>query len=352
MKLKELAKKLNCELDGDGEIEISGVAGIEEAEAHQITFISNPKYMRLAKESRAGAIIVGRDAPKLAAATLVSENPYLAFAKSIELFYAPPPVIHGIHPTAFVAETAQVGDDCSIGANVVIGDHAKLGERAVLYPNVTIYPNAQVGDDFLAHSNSVVREHCVLGDRVILQNGAIVGADGFGFAPDGSGSYYKIVQSGIVVIEDDVEVGANTCIDRATVGETRVKQGTKLDNLVQIGHGSEVGQHSVLAAQVGLAGTSKVGSHVMLAGQVGVAGHLSIGDGVIATAQTGIARSVEKGAKISGTPEMDSSLWKKIYILMFQFPELVKEIKKLRKEVEKLKVGQKSKSLHTGPEHR
>ena len=337
MKLKEIAEKLDCALRGDPEVEILGVAGIQEAGSTDLTFVSNPKYARKAKDSNAGAIILGPDALPSGIPTLISPNPYLTFAKAVELFYAPPIPIPGLHPTASVAETAVLGEDYSIGANVVVGDHVRIGDRAVLYPNVTIYPHVQIGDDFTAHSNSVVREHTSIGDRVILQNGAIVAADGFGFAPRKDRSYYKIVQSGVVVLEDDVEVGANSCIDRATVGETRIGRGTKLDNLVQIGHGSRVGEDSVLAAQAGLAGSSDIGNRVMLAGQVGVAGHLRIGDDAIATAQTGIARSVKDGARISGTPEMESGLWKKNYILMHNLPDLVKEVRQLRKELEALK---------------
>jgi len=337
MKLKEIAEKLDCDLRGAPEVEILGVAGIQEAGSTDLTFVSNPKYARKAKDSNAGAIILGPDAPASEIPTLISPNPYLTFAKAVELFYAPPVPIPGIHPTASVAETVVLGEDYSIGANVVVGDHVSIGDRTVLYPNVTIYPHVQIGDDFTAHSNSVVREHTSIGNRVILQNGAIVAADGFGFAPREDRSYYKIVQSGVVVLEDDVEVGANACIDRATVGETRIGRGTKLDNLVQIGHGSRVGEDSVLAAQAGLAGSSDIGDRVMLAGQVGVAGHLRIGDDVIATAQTGIARTVKDGSKISGTPEMESGLWKKNYILMHNLQGLVKEVKQLRKDLETLK---------------
>jgi len=338
---------LGCELRGDPGIEISGVAGIEDAGPNELTFVSNPKYFTKIKGSRAGAMILGPDSGEAPCAVLVSENPYLSFALAIELFYSPPAPLPGIHPTAFISDSAVLGDGCSIGANVVIGEGVKLGNKALLYPNVTIYPYAQIGDDFIAHSNSVVREYCRIGNRVILQNGAVVGADGFGFAPRKDKSYYKIVQSGIVVLEDDVELGANTCIDRATVGETRIGKGTKVDNLVQVGHGSRVGRHNVLAAQVGLAGSTRVENHVMLAGQVGAAGHLTIEDGVIATAQTGIARSVRKGSIISGTPEMESGLWKKNYLLMHRFPELVKTVKQLRKEIDELKKG----PVDPGPSH-
>lgn len=337
MKLGEIARRLECELRGPEDLEITGVAPIQEAGESELTFVANPKYYRQLATTRAAAVIVGADAPAGERPTLVSKNPYLAFAKAIELFYEPPRPIPGIHPTAVVADTAVIGEDASIGAYAVIGDHVRIGKRAVIHPHVTIYPYAEIGDDFVAHSYACVREYCRLGDRVVLQNGAVVGADGFGFAPREDGSYYKIVQAGIVVLEDDVELGAHACVDRATVGETRIGRGTKIDNLVQVGHGCRLGEHNVLAAQVGLAGSTRVGNHVMLAGQVGAAGHLTIGDRVIATAQTGIARDVPPGARISGTPEMDSNLWKKNYLLMHEFPELVKTVKRLVKEVAELR---------------
>ncbi|HOM98640.1 MAG TPA: UDP-3-O-(3-hydroxymyristoyl)glucosamine N-acyltransferase [Acidobacteriota bacterium] len=337
MKLGDIARTLQCELRGPEDLEITGVAPIQEAVETELTFVANPKYYPQLSSTRAAAVILGKDAPPCDRPTLVSSNPYLAFAKAVELFYRPPRPVPGIHPTAVIADTAVIGENPSIGANVVIGDHVRIGARAVIHPNVTIYPCAEIGDDFVAHSDACVREYCRLGDRVILQNGAVVGADGFGFAPQEDGSFYKIVQAGIVILEDDVELGAHACVDRATVGETRIGRGTKIDNLVQIGHGSRVGEHNVLAAQVGLAGSTRVGNHVMLAGQVGAAGHLSIGDRVVATAQTGIARDVPEGARISGTPEMDSALWKKNYILMHEFPQLVKTIKRLEKEVARLR---------------
>jgi UDP-3-O-[3-hydroxymyristoyl] glucosamine N-acyltransferase len=337
MKLGEIARLLNCELRGSEDLEITGAAGIEEAQGDEITFVSNPKYLPKVESTRAGAIILSGDAPSTSTATLISDNPYLSFARAIELFYQPPEPTPGIHPTATVAESATLGENYSIGANVVIGDSVKLGDNAILYPNVVLYPHAHIGKDFIAHANSVVREHCQIGHRVILQNGSVVGADGFGFAPQADLSYYKMAQSGIAVLEDDVEVGANACVDRATVGETRIGKGTKIDNLVQVGHGCRIGQHTILAAQVGVAGSTRIGDHVTFAGQVGVAGHLTIGDRVAATAQTGIARSVEARRTISGSPEMDSALWKRNYLLMQEFPELVRTVKRLQREVTELK---------------
>lgn len=337
MKLGQIAAELGCELRGSPDVEINGVAGIEDAVEDELTFISNPKYLSKLHSTRAGAILLSPDAPPVSLPTLISENPYLLFARAIELFYQPPAPVPGIHPTASIAEDAVLGENYSIGANVVISEGVRIGDNAVLHANVTIYPHAEIGDDFLAHSQVVVREHCRIGDRVILQNGAVIGADGFGFAPRQDGTFYKIIQSGIVVLEDDVEVGAHSCIDRATVGETRIGKGTKIDNLVQVGHGSTVGEHTLLAAQAGLAGSTRVGNFVKLAGQVGAAGHLRIGDRVIATAQTGIARDVEDGHVISGTPEMNSSLWKRIYVLLHEPPDLYRTVKRLQREVDTLK---------------
>lgn len=342
MKLAKIAERLGVELRGGGSVEIDGAAGIQEAGTSEITFVSNPKYIAQIENCRAGAIILSPSAPETPIPTLLTSNPYLAFARALELFYVPPETIPGIHPTATVAETARLGADHSIGANVVIGDQVVLGDRAIVHPQVVIYPGAVIGSDFTAHSHAVVREFCRVGDRVTLQNGAVIGADGFGFAPRDDGGYYKIVQSGIVVLEDDVEIGAQAAVDRATVGETRIKNGAKIDNLVQIGHGSTVGPDSILAAQVGLAGSTRVGRNVTLAGQVGAAGHLVIEDNVQATAQTGIARSVKQGRTISGTPEMDSVLWKKNYLLMQRFPEMNRRLRKLEKRVSQLQAGRKA----------
>ncbi len=336
MKLAAIAQHLDCELDGDGDVEIRGAAGIEDAGPHEITFLSNPKYVAKISSCRAGAIILSPESAPTDIPRLLAANPYLSFAKAIELFYRPPKPIPGIHPAATIAETAQLGDDYSIGANVVIGEGVVLGKGAVVHPNVIIYPQARIGDDFVAHSHVVVREYCQIGNGVILQNGAIIGADGFGFAPRGDGSHHKILQAGIVVLEDNVEIGAHTCIDRATVGETRIGASTKIDNLVQIGHGSQVGADTFLAAQVGLAGTTRVGNRVMLAGQVGVSGHLTIEDDVIATGQTGIGHDVKAGSRVSGSPEMDSGLWRRNTVLLRRLPDLARSIRSLEKKLREL----------------
>src|SRR5437660_10399293 len=254
MKLLEIADRLGCRLAGDGELEISGVAGMEHAAPGHLTFLANPAYAPKVSRTKASAILVAEPIRDLPIASVVSANPYLDFARALELFYQPPRPAPGIHPLASIAATACVGDNPSIGPFAVVGERVTLGRNAVLHPHVVIYEGACVGDDFLAHSHAVVREYCRIGHRVILQNGAVIGGDGFGFAKRADGTHYKIVQSGVTVIEDDVEVQALTGIDRATVGETRVKRGAKIDSLVQVGHASVVGEDNIICAQAGLAG--------------------------------------------------------------------------------------------------
>ncbi len=328
MQLAELARLLNARLDGSPETEITGVAGIEEAGASHITFVANPKYSALARTTQAGAVLVTEDFPAISAATLRTSNPYLAFAHAIEIFYQPPEYAVGIHPTAVIDPTAKLGRDCHVGAYVVIERDVEIGDNAVLLPHVVIYPDVRIGSNFFAHAHAVVREGCQLGDDVILQNGAIVGADGFGFAKDGEGRWHKIPQSGPAVLEDKVEVQANACIDRASVGETRIAQGAKIDNLVQVGHGSTVGENTLLCAQVGLAGSSHLGRNVILAGQAAVAGHCSIGDGAILTAQSAVSHDVPPGKVMSGSPGIDNRLWLRCVAAYSRLPEIVKLIRK------------------------
>jgi UDP-3-O-[3-hydroxymyristoyl] glucosamine N-acyltransferase len=332
MKLAQIASSLGVRLEnGAPDTEITGVAGIEEAGPGQITFVANPKYASAARSTRASAVIVSEDFAAISTAMLRSKNPYLTFARALELFYQPPRYEPGIHPTAVIHPTAKVGAGAHIGAYVVIEENARIGNNAVLLPHVIIYPNAQIGDNFFAHAHAVVREHCRLGDNVILQNGVIIGADGFGFAKDDSGDWHKLVQSGPTILEDEVEVQANACIDRASVGETRLGRGTKVDNLVQVGHGSRVGEKTLLCAQVGLAGSTEVGDNVILAGQVGVAGHCKIGDGAIATAQSGIPNDVAPGAVVSGYPAIDNKLWLRCSAVFNKLPQMAKALRGMKK---------------------
>lgn len=337
MKLSEIARRLGCQLDGDGEIEIAGVAGINEAQAGQLTFLANRKYAPAVKTTRASAIVVAKDAGPQPLAALRSDNPYLDFARAIELFYRPPKYAPGIHPTAVISTRAKIGEGAHIGPYCFVEDDVEIGRNAVLHSFVAIYRGARIGDDFFAHSHSVVREFCRLGDRVILQNGVVVGSDGFGFAKQADGRWFKMRQLGNSVIEDDVEIQAGSCVDRATIGETRIRRGAKLDNLVQVGHASTVGEDTLLCGQVGLAGSTVVGNRCILAGQVGVAGHLEIGEGAILTAQSGVPGDVPAGKLFSGYPAMDNKQWLKCVAAFHHLPELVRTVRELKSELEKLR---------------
>jgi UDP-3-O-[3-hydroxymyristoyl] glucosamine N-acyltransferase len=328
MKLAQIATTLNVSLEnGSPDTEITGVAGIEEATNGQITFVANPKYAAAARSTQASAVIVAEDFPAIPRAMLRSKNPYFTFAKALELFYQPPQYAPEVHPTAIIHPSAKIGGNAHIGPYVVINEDVEFGDNAVLLAHVVIYRGVKIGDNFFAHAHAVVREHCRVGHNVVLQNGVVIGADGFGFAKDDSGRWHKIVQSGPAVVEDDVEVQANACIDRASVGETHVSRGTKIDNLVQVGHGSRVGENALLCAQVGLAGSTEIGKNVILAGQVGVAGHCKIGDGAIATAQSGIPNDVPAGAVVSGYPAIDNKLWLRCSALFNKLPEIAKALR-------------------------
>jgi UDP-3-O-[3-hydroxymyristoyl] glucosamine N-acyltransferase len=292
--------------------------------------------VRKIRDSNAAAILVAEPLADAPMACLVSPNPYLDFARALAFFYQPPQPKPGIHPTAVIAATARIGDRASIGAYVVVGEHVSVGRAAVLHPHVVIYEGAQIGDDFVAHSHAVVREYCQVGHRVILQNGVVIGGDGFGFAKRGDGTHYKIVQSGVTVIEDDVEIQSLTSVDRATVGETRVRRGAKVDSLVQIGHACEVGEDNILCAQVGLAGSTILKKNVLLAGQAGVSGHLTIHDNAVIYAQSGVGGDVDTGAIISGSPAFDAATWRRAVIAFPKLPELVKGMRRLEKQIDEI----------------
>jgi UDP-3-O-[3-hydroxymyristoyl] glucosamine N-acyltransferase len=330
MKLSAIAEALNATIENSSpDTEITGVAGIEHAAPGQLTFVSNPKYNAAAKITHASAVIVAENFPPISTGMLRSQNPYLAWAKAIELFYQPPAYAPGIHPTAVVHPTAKLGKNAHVAAYVVIDQDVVVGNNAVLLSHVVIYRGVSIGENFFAHAHAVVREFCQLGDNVLLQNGVVIGCDGFGFAKDDSGHWHKIVQSGNVVIESDAELQANTCIDRASIGETRIGRGSKLDNMVHVGHSCTIGHDTLLCAQVGLAGTTDVGNNAILAGQVGVSGHVKIGDGVIAIAQSGIPHDVPAGAMVSGAPAIDHRLWLKCCAAYAKLPEIAKAVRKL-----------------------
>jgi len=333
MKLAALAAHLGATLLGDPDAEVTSAAGLAEAGPGQLAFVSNPKYTSLARTTGATAVVVEPEFETIAAATLRIVNPYLAFARALELFYQPPAYPPGIHPTAVVSPTAQIGPGAHIGAYAVVGDHVVLGPHATLLPHVVLYPHAQIGSHFFAHAHAVVREHCRLDDHVILQNGAVIGADGFGFARHtapsaGTPAWYKILQTGPAFLEHHVEVQANATVDRASVGETRIRAGAKIDNLVQVGHGCTVGEDTLLCAQVGLAGSTQVGRNVIFAGQAASAGHNTIGDGVVVTAQSGIGGDVAPGLTVSGSPAFDNVKWLRATAMFQRLPELLRDLRK------------------------
>ena len=329
MKLSAIAQAIGARLDhGSLDTEITGVAGIEDAAPGEITFVSNPKYAAMARTTKASAIIVTEDFPSVSTALLRSKNPYLDFARVLELFYQPPRYAPGLHSTAVIHPSAKIEPGAHIGPYVVIQEDVRIGTNAVLLAHAVIYRGVTIGNNFFAHSHTVVREFCRIGNNVVLQNGVVIGGDGFGFAKDENGHWRKIVQSGPTIVEDEVEIQANACVDRASVGETRIARGAKIDNLVQVGHGSKVGEDTLLCAQVGLAGSTDVGKNVILAGQVGVAGHCHIGDGAIATAQSGIPNDVAGGAVVSGYPAIDNKLWLRCVYAFQRLPELKKLLRR------------------------
>jgi UDP-3-O-[3-hydroxymyristoyl] glucosamine N-acyltransferase len=333
MKLSTIASSLNARLDnGSPDTEITGLNGIEQAGPKEITFVANPKYAPAARVTKAAAVIVAENFPVIPAATLRVEDPYLSFARALELFHQPLLYAPGTHATAIVHPSAKIGQRAHLGPYVVIDENVEIGDDAVLLAHVVIYRGVKIGSNFFAHAHAVVRENCRIGNRVLLHNGVVIGSDGFGFAKTQDGHWHKIPQPAPVVIEDDVEIQANSCIDRASVGETRIRRGAKIDNLVQVGHGSQVGEHALLCSQVGLAGSTEIGNRVILTGQVGVVGHCKIGDAAIVTPQSGVANDIPAGALFSGAPAVDHKLWLKYSALLPKLPEMARALRaKLRK---------------------
>jgi len=328
MKLKEIAEKLGARVDPpDAEAEISGVGAIETALPGQITFAVSSKFLPMAKATSASAVIVDEKFPALDKPTLRIKNPHFAYARAVELLHPLPREKRGVHPSAVVDPSARIGANASIGACVVIGTDVEIGEGCTLLPHVVIYRDVKIGRNFFAHSHVSIRENCEIGNNVQLHNGVVIGSDGFGFAKDDAGNWYKIPQVGRVVIEDNVEIQANSCVDRASLGETRIGRNTKVDNLSQIAHNCVIAENSMLCAQVGLAGSTEVGKNVILAGQVGVAGHCKIGDNVIVTAQSGTHGDIPPGSMVSGSPAFDHKQWLRSVTAFTKLPELARAIR-------------------------
>src|SRR5918996_568927 len=344
MQLRELAERLGCRLEGDGMLEIRRVASLEQAGEGDVTFFTNPRYAGAMRRTRASAIIVGEDAPPAPCAMLRTKHPYLAFANALSMFVSVSRPAPGIDKLSAVADDAVLGRDVSIGPFSSVGRGARIGDRTIIYPNVFVGDGAVIGDDCVIHSHAAIRERIVLGNRVIIQNGAVIGADGYGFVRRPDGTHQKIPQTAIVVVEDDVEIGANTAIDRPAIGETRIQAGAKIDNLVQIGHGVNVGRHALLAAQVGIAGSTTIGDGVTLAGQVGVAGHITVGKGASAVGQSGITNSVPENTFVSGYPAIENREWLKASAIFRRLPELRKKIVHLEQRIAELEAGIKLRS--------
>jgi len=340
--LKELAEYLGGTVRGDETCRVDGLAPLEAAGADKITFLANPKYASKVADTGAGAVLMAPGGESYGRNVIEVPNPYLAFAKLLTLFYVQPHRPRGVMPETCIGIGVSLGEDISIYPGAIVGDDVSLGDRCVIHPGVVIYDGVTIGDDTTIHANAVVRERCRIGSRCVIQPGAVIGSDGFGYAPDGSG-YYPIPQIGIVVLEDDVEIGANTCIDRAALEVTLIRRGTKLDNLVQVAHNCQIGEDCMIVSQVGISGSTKIGNHVTLAGQVGVAGHLTIGDNVIVGAQSGVPGSLPANACYSGTPVLPHKDWLKSMAVVANLPGLRKTVAALEKRIAGLEAMQQAK---------
>jgi UDP-3-O-[3-hydroxymyristoyl] glucosamine N-acyltransferase len=336
MKLSELAAKTGAIVEGS-EVEILGAAGLDEAREGHVTFLANPRYTPRVSTTSASAIYLAHDVKTDKPISILRvKDPYLAYTRALRIFYPDKSVEPFVDSTAVIHETAQVSSTASIGAGVVLGPNVKIGDRVLLHPNVTIYEDVTIGNDSVIHSGVAVRERTLIGERVIIHNNAVIGCDGFGYAKDEEKHWLKIPQAGRVVLEDDVEIGAGTTIDRASVGESRIGRGSKVDNLVQIGHSCTVGEDSLLCAQVGLAGSSHIGSRVILAGQAGVAGHLTIGDDVVLTAKSATSHDIPPGKIISGIPAFDNRDWLRSTAAFRRLGDMQRTVRELERRVKEL----------------
>lgn len=334
----EISAFLGCSFSGDGKVRISGFASLESAGPEDLVFITGKRYEERLEKSRAAAAVVPIDSGlNIKRRPLIyAENPHLAFIEAVSLFFAPVRPPEGIHPSSHVSPSAKIGSGVTIGPLSYIGDEVEIGEGAIIFPLTAVYPRARIGPETILHSHVSIREDVVIGCRVIVHSGAVIGSDGFGYIQDEKGAHIKIPQAGRVIIEDDVEIGANATIDRAALDSTVIKKGTKIDNLVMIGHNVSVGRHTILAAQTGVAGSSTIGDHVVAAGQVGIADHLNIGDKAVLAAKTGVSNSVPPGAMVSGSPHLDIRVWRKAWASIPKLYDLIKEFRGLKKRVEEL----------------
>jgi UDP-3-O-[3-hydroxymyristoyl] glucosamine N-acyltransferase len=334
--VEELSRLLGCQFEGDGKTRITGVAGLEQAGEGDLVFLAHSRFRKYLEETRAAAAIIPEEETFRKIPVLLSKNPRLSFIRAVEFFFHPYRPRPGVHRSAIVSPSARIGGDAAVGPFCVIGDEVEIGEETVLFPLVSVYPRVKIGRRTIIHSHVSIREDVRIGDRVIIHNGAVIGSDGFGFVEETGGWRHKIPQKGTVVIEDDVEIGANSAVDRAALGETIIRRGVKIDNLVQVAHNVEVGENSILAGQTGIAGSSKIGKGVIMGGQVGIADHVRVGDKVTMAAKTGVTKDIPAGAFVAGFPHLDIHAWRKIWVLLPQLYDFIKDMKKLKSKVEEL----------------
>ncbi len=345
MKLSELAEATKATIEqGTADLEINSAAGLEIAGPGDITFLANPKYTPKISETRASAIFLNENVTieRKDIAVLRAKDSYLAYTKALRLFFPGSEIVAGIHPTAVIDETADISTDCEISANVVIGKHCRIESGVKIFPNVTIYDGAKIGKNSTIHSGVSIREDCEIGENCIIHNNSTIGSDGFGYAKTEEKRWLKIPQVGRVVLEDDVEIGANTAIDSASVGETRIKRGAKIDNLVQVGHSCTIDEDALVCAQTGLAGSSVIGKRVVLAGQVGIAGHLKVGDDVVITAKSATSHDVEDGKVLSGIPAFDNREWLRSTAAYRKLGDMSHRVRVLEKKLASLETNQTS----------
>lgn len=333
--VQELAAYLGARVIGDGDTRITGLAALEMAGDGDLTFLASAKNARKLATTNAAAVIIPVGVDPSGKAAIEVTNPHLAFAKILTYIQAVPPLSRGVMEGAYLGSGVRIGKDVTVYPGAFVGDNVRIGDRVTIYPGVILYEGVELGDDVVLHANVSVREKCRIGNRVILHCGAVIGCDGFGYVPDGAG-WYKIPQVGIVVIEDDVEIGANTTIDRAALDVTLIRRGTKIDNLVQIAHNCELGENCMIASQSGIAGSSKLGSWVVLAGQVGVSGHLEIGDNVMVGGKSGVTHNVPARSLVSGIPAFTHRDWLRATAHIPRLPELRKAVSGLEKKVQEL----------------
>ena len=337
--IAELAAHVGAELASQSDLHVTDVNGIEQATATEVTFLNNPAYASKLKDSEAGAVLIAPEAEAKLPDSMIAlrmKNPYLGFAKALELFHPATRPAPGVHPTAVTPTSCVVPDSVTIGAYVVLGERVKLGERVHLHPHAVLYDDVTLGDDSVVHSHATIREHCTVGARAVVQSGAVIGGDGFGFAPVGDGTWMRIPQVGTVHVGDDTDIQSGACIDRAAVGKTTIGDGARIDNLVQIGHGSRIGNHTLLCGQVGVAGSVEIGNHVIMGGQVGMAGHIAVGDGAHVAAQAGIIGDLPGGKQYAGAPAVEFREAARQFASIRKLPGLQRDVRRLRGRVDKL----------------